>query len=109
MKILIDECVPAELKDKLTPYGFECETVRTAGYGSKKNGELLTLAEGKWDVLLTNDRNIRYQQNLTGRRIAILILRAKSNRLVDLMPLLAECVERLHSLQAGQVVEIGLS
>ena len=77
MKILIDECLPDELKDSVTAMGYECETVRRAGYGSKKNGELLMLAEGQWDVLLTSDRNIKYQQNMAGRRVSILILRAK--------------------------------
>jgi predicted nuclease of predicted toxin-antitoxin system len=47
MKILIDECLPAALKATLTELGHECETVRRAGYGSKKNGELLMLAEGR--------------------------------------------------------------
>ncbi len=50
MKVLIDECLPAGLKEMLTTMGHECETVRRAGYGSKKNGELLSLAEGRWDV-----------------------------------------------------------
>ncbi len=50
MKVLIDECLPAGLKEMLTTMGHECETVRRAGYGSKKNGELLSLAEGRWDA-----------------------------------------------------------
>jgi predicted nuclease of predicted toxin-antitoxin system len=69
MKVLVDECLPDELKDSVTAMGHECETVRRAGYGSKKNGELLTLAEGQWVVLLTSDRNIKYQQNMTGRSV----------------------------------------
>jgi predicted nuclease of predicted toxin-antitoxin system len=81
MKVLIDECLPAALRGTVTAMGHECETVRRAGYGSKKNGELLTLAESRWDVLLTSDRNIKYQQSMTGRNICILILCAKSNRL----------------------------
>jgi predicted nuclease of predicted toxin-antitoxin system len=107
MKILIDECVPDELKGTLAAMGHECETVRRAGYGSKKNGELLTLAEGCWDVLLTTDRNIKYQQNMTGRCVSILILRAKSNRMKDLVPLMPACAEALLSLQPGRVVEVG--
>jgi predicted nuclease of predicted toxin-antitoxin system len=87
MKILIDECRPDELKGPLTAMGYECQTVRRAGFGSKKNGELLTLAEGPWDVMVTSDRNIKYQQNMAGRRISILILCAKSNRMKDLLPL----------------------
>jgi predicted nuclease of predicted toxin-antitoxin system len=107
MKILIDECLPDELKDSVTTTGHECETVRRAGYGSKKNGELLMLAEGQWDVLLTSDRNIKYQQNMTGRSVSILILRAKSNRMKDLLPLMPACAEALISIQPGRVVEVG--
>ena len=107
MKILIDECLPDELKDSVTAMGHECETVRRAGYGSKKNGELLMLAEGQWDVLLTSDRNIKYQQNMTGRSVSILILRAKSNRMKDLLPLMPACAEALISIQPGRVVEVG--
>lgn len=91
MRILIDECLPAPIIDSLTPFGHECKTVREIGLGSKKNGELLALAEGEWDVLLTNDKNIKYQQNMEGRRISILILSAKSNRLRDLLPLIPAC------------------
>ncbi len=87
--------------------GHECETVRRAGYGSKKNGELLLLAEDRWDVLLTSDRNIKYQQNMTGRKVSILILHAKSNRMEDLLPLMPACAEALGRIQPGSVVEAG--
>ena len=107
MKILIDECLPAALKGTLITMGHECETVRHAGYGSKKNGELLSLAEGRWDVLLTSDRRIKYQQNMSGRKIAIAVLLAKSNRMEDLLPLMSDCAKVLLSIQPGQVVEIG--
>jgi hypothetical protein len=53
---LIDEGLPAGLKETLTALGHECQTMRKAGFGSKKNGELLTPAEDQWDVLLTNNR-----------------------------------------------------
>ena len=109
MKILIDECLPAALKENLTALGHECQTVRQAGFGSKKNGELLTLAEGRWNVLLTSDRNIKYQQNMTGRSVSILILCAKSNRMKDLLPLMPACAQALLSIQAGQVVKVGSS
>jgi predicted nuclease of predicted toxin-antitoxin system len=107
MKILLDECLPSELREILTEMGHECKTVRQAGFGSKKNGELLIIAEGRWDVLLTSDRNIKYQQNMTGRSVAIVVLRAKSNRMKDLVPLMPACGEALVSLQPGQVVEVG--
>jgi predicted nuclease of predicted toxin-antitoxin system len=107
MKVLIDECLPAALRDNFAALGHDCQTVRRAGLGSKKNGELLTLAEGQWDVLLTSDRNIKYQQNMTGRSVSILILCAKSNRMKDLLPLLAACAEALRSVKPGGVVEVG--
>lgn len=109
MKILIDECLPAALKENLAALGYECQTVRQAGFGSKKNGELMTLAEGRWNVLLTSDRNIKYQQNMTGRSVSILILCAKSNRMKDLLPLMPACAQALLSIQAGQVLEVGPS
>lgn len=108
MKILIDECLPAALKGNLIALGHESQTVRQAGFGSKKNGELLTLAEGRWDVLLTSDRNIKYQLNMTGRSVSILIFCAKTNRMKDLLPLMPACAEALLSIPAGRVVEVGL-
>jgi predicted nuclease of predicted toxin-antitoxin system len=107
MKVLIDECLPAALKGTLTGMGHECQTVRQAGYGSKKNGELLTIAERRWNVLLTSDRNIKYQQSMTGRSVSILILSAESNRMKDLLPLMPACAEALLAIQPGQVVEVG--
>jgi len=107
MRVLIDECLPAGLKEPLAALGHECETVRRAGYGAKKNGELLSLMEGQWDVLLTNDRNIKYQQNMDGRNVSILVLCAKSNRIKDLLPLMPACAQVLLSIAPGSVVEVG--
>jgi predicted nuclease of predicted toxin-antitoxin system len=107
MRILIDECLPSELKGTIAAMGHECQTVREAGLGSKKNGELLTLAEGRWNVLLTNDRNIKNQQNMTGRNVSILILCAKSNRMKDLLPLMPACSRALLDIKPGQVIDVG--
>jgi|SRR5277367_3560371 len=109
MKILIDECLPADLQDSLTAMGHDSRTVHQVGLASKKNGELLGVAEGRWDVFLTSDRNIKYQQNMAGRSIAILILRAKSNRLADLLPLMPACAQALLEISPGHIVEVGLS
>jgi predicted nuclease of predicted toxin-antitoxin system len=107
MKILIDECVPAGLRPVLRQHGYECDTVRDAGYGSKKNGELLTLAEGKWDVFFTIDKNIEHQQNVSGRKIGILILLVKSNRLPDVLQHLSSCIAALETIRPGEIVEVG--
>ena len=72
MKILLDECVPWPMHKLLV--GHECTTAQKCGWGGIKNGELLKLAERKFDLFITSDQNIQYQQNLVGFRIAILEL-----------------------------------
>jgi hypothetical protein len=70
MRVLIDECAPRALKFSLVEHGHDCRTVWKWGWAGKENGELLDLAEAEFDVLVTLDTNLRYQQNLTERRIA---------------------------------------
>jgi predicted nuclease of predicted toxin-antitoxin system len=106
VRVLLDENVPVGLKPYLSGLGYDCETVREEGWASKKNGELLALAEHRWDVLLTTDRKMKYEQNLVGRNIAVLILAAKSNRLSDLLPLMDGCCRSLETIQHGQILEI---
>jgi len=84
MRVLIDECAPSALVHTLTRGKHHCRTVQQMGWSGKKNGELLALAENEFDALITLDTNLRYQQNLTGRKIAIVLLRATSNRLAHL-------------------------
>jgi hypothetical protein len=76
MRIPIDECAPKALKAELAAHGYDCTTVQEAGWSGKENGELLALADERFDVLVTLDRKLRYQQNLTGREIALLVVRA---------------------------------
>ena len=85
----------------------DCKTVRYAGLAALKNGELLIAAEtAKFDVFLPVDQGIKYQQNLTGRNIAIIIFRTKSNRLKDLLPHVPACRAYIESIQPGQIVGI---
>jgi hypothetical protein len=82
MRILLDECVPWPMHKLLS--GHACMTVQQRGWGGIKNGELLTLAEQDFDLFITSDQNIRYQQNLAGRKIAILELSTnKLRRILD--------------------------
>jgi len=76
--------------------------------GSQQNGELLALAEEHFDVLVTIDKNIRYQQNMTGRNIAILIIRPASNDLDDIRQHVPNALVALQSLKPGQVFEVGI-
>jgi len=67
MKLWLDECVPRKLKNTLT--GHECQTVPDAGLAGKKNGELLALAENAgFEVFVTVDQGIEFEQNLSGAK-----------------------------------------
>jgi predicted nuclease of predicted toxin-antitoxin system len=92
VKVLIDECAPKAPKKHLTNQGHERHAVQEVGWSGKQNGELLSLAEAAFDVLVTADTNLRYQQNLAGRRIAIVILYSSSNRLEHLRQHFPACV-----------------
>jgi hypothetical protein len=102
MKILLDECGPRKLKPQLTNH--VCRTASEAGFSGKKNGVLLRLAEADgFDALITIDRGMETQQNLAGRSISVLILRDKSGRLKDLVPLVSACLKALSTIEPGQV------
>ncbi|MGC1617607.1 MAG: hypothetical protein WA765_03870 [Candidatus Acidiferrum sp.] len=105
MRILIDECIDERLRSFL--HGQDCQTARYAGFSGLQNGELLAAAEAaNFDVFLTVDQGIEYQQNLTARKIAIVIFRAKSNRLKDLLPHVPACLAHIASIQPGQIVRV---
>ncbi|HEV2328775.1 MAG TPA: DUF5615 family PIN-like protein [Verrucomicrobiae bacterium] len=81
MKILLDECVPWPMHRLLA--GHDCRTAQQQGWGGIKNGQLLQHAEGKFDQFITSDQNLRYQQNLSGRSIAILELSTNKLRRIE--------------------------
>ena len=109
MRLLLDECLPRRAKFLFAEGGHECETVRDAGFGGKENGELLGLAEKNFDVFVTIDKNIRYQQNIASRKIAVLIIRPSSNDLEDIRPHIPGALDALQSIKPGQIVEVGSS
>ena len=86
----------------------DCQTARFANLAGLKNGRLLEAAEaGGFDVLITVDQNIPDQQNLAGRKIALVILCGATNRLRDLAPLVPAVLSTLGSIEPGDVVRIG--
>jgi predicted nuclease of predicted toxin-antitoxin system len=106
MKILLDECIPRKLKYSLPDH--ECRTVPEAGLAGQKNGALLDLAESAgFEIFVTMDKGLEYEQNLAGRSIAILILRAKSNRLADLLPLAPDLLRTIALARKGEIHPIG--
>jgi hypothetical protein len=106
MRILVDECIDERLRNFVP--GHDCQTARYAGLAGFKNGDLLTAAEAAgFEVLLTVDQGITYAQNLKPREIAIVVFRAKSNRLKDLLPHIAATLVQLESIKPGQIVNVG--
>lgn len=106
MRILLDECVPRKLKNSIAEH--DCRTVPEAGLAGEKNGELLALAERLgFEVFVTMDKGVEYEQNLSERKIAIIILRARSNRLIDLLRYVPACLEHLRVIKPGQLVRVG--
>lgn len=104
MKLLLDECVTRHLKRDLASH--DVHTVEDAGFKGLENGELLKAASGAYDVLITVDRNIPYQQNIVGLNIVILILAAKRNSYVRLKPLIPRALSALDTVKAGDVIRI---
>ena len=107
MRLLIDECLPRTIKFLLASGRHECTTVQEAGFSGKENGELLTLAERDFDVFVTIDKNIQYQQNMSNRSIAILIVRANSNDIDDIRPQVRHALAALETIKPGQILEVG--
>ena len=105
MRVLLDECLPRKLKRDLA--GHDARTVPEMGWASKENGDLLDLAAAQFDVFLTVDRNLSYQQDLGRFDIAVVVLVAPGNRLADLRPLLPQVLEVLAGIRAGQVLRVG--
>lgn len=105
MKIIIDECVPHLVKKRLPER--QIKTVQEMGWAGEKNGELLKLVEAKFDVFITSDKNLRYQQNLKSRTVAILLL--PSNQVPIIQNLLPEIDEALQMIKPSDFLEISQS
>jgi hypothetical protein len=77
------------------------------GWTAVKNGELLNLASGQFDVFVTVDQNLSFQQNVQGLRISIVILRARTSRLSDLLPLIPDLLVAISETKSGTVTIVG--
>ena len=105
MNILLDECVPRRLSRYLK--GHNVKTTPEMGWAGRKNGALLSLAQTHFDLFITVDRNLSFQQHLPRFKIGVLLLSAPSNNLVDLVPLTPKILAAIASVQPGKVVSIG--
>ena len=105
MRVLLDECLPRRLKRELI--GHAVRTVPEMKWAGRRNGDLLRLAAGEFDVLLTVDRRLPRQQKRPTFRIAVIVLVARGNRLLDLLPLVPAILETLPRARPGEAVVVG--
>jgi predicted nuclease of predicted toxin-antitoxin system len=106
MRLLLDECIDRRFSRELA--GYEVKTVPQMGWAGVKDGQLLSLAAAEFDVLITVDHNLSFQQNLPLFDIAIIVLQVQSNRLADLKPLAPKILAVLETTTKGQVTVVSL-
>jgi hypothetical protein len=104
-RVLLDENLPRLLKRELP--GFQVRTIVEVGWAGVKNGQLLRLAAAEFDVFVTADKNLPHQQSLASLDLAFVVLRARTTKLEDLLPLISAIREALLGAKAGQVSYIG--
>ena len=105
MRVLLDECVDWRLSRDIV--GHDVKTARQMGWATIKNGELLDLASEHFDVLVTVDRNLFFQQNLGAVSIAVIVLRARTNRLAELRPPVPSLLAAIESAKPGIAKFVG--
>ena len=105
MRLLLDECVPR--KFKLALPGHEVSTAREMGWSGKKNGELLALMRAhRFEVFVTADQNVEFQQNVKVSGIAVIVLDARTNRLIELRPLAPAVLRKLSTIRPGTLERV---
>lgn len=106
MRVLLDGNLPRALAHKLI--GHEVDTIHQRRWSDLSNGALLDAAAGDYEVFVTLDQSLRYQQNLGGRGIAVVVLRAPSNRLPDLEGLIPELLQAIVTAPKGEATLVGV-
>lgn len=105
MRVLLDGNLPRDFAMHFI--GHDVHTIHQRRWSDLTNGALLDAAAPEYDVFVTLDQSLRFQQNLAGRPIAVLVLRAHSNRIADLTPLIPELLRMLPSAPPGQATLVG--
>lgn len=104
MKLLLDECLDRRLKSGLP--GHDVFTVGEMGWAGIKNGRLLVLAQSEFEIFITGDRNLAFQQNVPAFQLAVIVLEAATIRLADTMPLMPKVLAALLTVTPGTVTRI---
>ena len=105
MRILLDECLSVDFRLDLVR-GGHVETASFAGLNNVSNGALLDAMAGRFDVLITVDRGLCHQQSIAARPVAVVVLRAPTNAIEDLLPLVPAVLSALGAIKPGSIIEI---
>lgn len=105
MRVLLDECVDSRLAQHIR--GHSVSTVAERGWGGISNGELLALAQTEFDVFVTVDRNLSFQQHLPSFNVAVVLMTSKSNRIAELVALVPALLAAIPTARTGSVTTIG--
>jgi len=105
VKVLLDECVDRRLAADIQ--GHDVTTVPEAGWAALKNGDLLNRAQHEFDAFVTTDRSLPFQQDPSHFSIAVIVLRAPSNRVTDLRRLIPQLLAALPVAKRGEVTWVG--
>jgi len=104
MRVILDECLPRRLGLELS--GHQVSTVQMAGWSGVSNGKLLARIAGNYDAFVTVDKNLPAQQMTAALPFGVIVLRARSNQLADLRPLLPQILSALNTIKPGQVLTV---
>jgi len=107
MRVILDECLPRQLGQEIV--GHEVTTVPKVGWSGVLNGKLLALIQDKFDAFVTIDKNLVNQQKIAGLSFGVVILRAASNDITDLKPLVPGILAALAEIKSAQVLIVGAS
>lgn len=105
MRVLLDECVPRALGNDIPDH--EVKTVAEVGWAGVKNGELLRLAATAFDVLITVDRNLEYQQSFKGVSLAVIVIHAWSSDIIALRPMMPAVLHLIPKAKPAIVMHVG--
>jgi hypothetical protein len=104
MRVLLDECVNPRVRSAFP--GHHVKTVLEIGWGGVKNGKLMALAQGMFEVFVTLDRNIEYQQNFSTLTFGIIVVRAADNKIGSYRPLFPQLLRVAEAIAPGEVIHV---
>jgi predicted nuclease of predicted toxin-antitoxin system len=106
MKILLDECLPLDLRHSFPNH--DAHSAEWAGFKGRKNGDLLLVAEAAgYEVLVTVDHGIPRQERPADRKLSVILIRSRTNQIEDLLPLVGAILNALKAIAPGQILSIG--